>query len=256
MFTAMMAVAFVPRAARAQATPCGASRSVFAAVGIAQDDRVDASASAAQFEGRGEQYSVGGDAPFRRLCVVANIRAQAPALAATGRPLEHEHMLTDDGDLAALRRVSGFPDRHLSIWAGAELRGLLMVTSHVYPDRQRSTARFRFGMVSLGPVLRGQFVLGRSSITARLSSPVVGLVDHSYSAIWSGDSRPDFRVTSLSTLRGATGDMSYTWAVHPDLGINTAYRASMVRYDGARPVRSLTQSMTLGASVRFPAHHR
>jgi hypothetical protein len=137
----------------------------------------------------------------------------------------------------------------MSLDVGVDARGSLAATQHSFADAARSVSTFRLGVASLGPAARVRMNVRDARIDASISSPIVSLVDHSYSALWSGDERADPRIVSPSTLRAANVQLAISRTIGRGVGLSATYTASALRFDGARPVRTLSQSALLGITL-------
>src|SRR3569832_745300 len=71
-----------PRSATSQGAPCRAASGFTFAVGVGQHDRVDASASPGQFQGRGIEGALSGALGVRETCLVGSVGAGTRALSA------------------------------------------------------------------------------------------------------------------------------------------------------------------------------
>jgi hypothetical protein len=241
--------------ARAQSAPCGGT-TVFAAAGGVQNDRVDASVSPAQFQGRGGSLSAGGQLHSGSLCFALRAQIAAHSLSATSGSVGRERLIDGDVGITALRDLVATPSRSASLAIGAQWATTFSTTAHTYANSSQSVERFRLGVSSLGPAIRGRLALGSGEMIAQLSTPLVGLVEHSYLAIWSGSDGPDLRLATVGSLRGADGEIAYARPLPRGLDALFTYRVSALRLDDARPVRSLSQSFTLGVRIPLSARRR
>jgi hypothetical protein len=167
-----------------------------------------------------------------------------------------ERLIDADVGVAVLRRLSGSTESRHWFAAGVELRGSIAATSHAYADPQATVSQFRIGVASLGPAALWRVRLGSNAATVQVSSPLVAVVDHPYSAVWSKNAAPQLKGATIAQLRGLDGAISYSFA--PDRRVSTlaTYRVSALRYDDFRPVRALTQSFSVGLRVRLSQDRR
>jgi hypothetical protein len=237
----------LPGALFAQSADCGLPASLYAAAGVAQHDQVDATIAPEQFEGRGGDYTFGLDFSADRFCLLTTARGGAHSLTAVRNSLGREDLIDGGGSIALLRAISS--PRALTFFAGAELRADVSDTRYAYSNPQQTESEFRLGVATLGPAVMTRLVLGHSAATMQLSSPLAALVDHPYTALWSGNSGPAVRAVSLNALRGVNATLAYTFNVTRSIGFRASYSAALLRYDDSRSVRTLTQSLAAGARV-------
>ena len=234
----------------AQATACNPTSATLAA-GIGQSDRVDMTASPMQFGGRGLDLSGSFEHSHGAFCILATGRGGAKTLRAETSSTASERLMDGDASVAVLRSFDGGESSPRVFAVGTEVRGSLAVTRHAYADFGRTVSSFRLGLVSLGPVLRWRERIGSGFATAQLSSPVIAAVDHPYSTVITGGISPNVRIVSLNALRGADVRIAYEPFGYRSMALRAMYNASVLRYDDASPVRSLTQSLNLGIVKRL-----
>src|SRR3954464_2570904 len=124
----------------AQSSQCAEPGAVSIRAGLTQNDRVDLSASPAQFQGRGSDVTGEMLASRGGLCWIASARGGARTLRSSDVLVGHERLIEGDASLAALHLVAG-EDSRISVSAGAEIRGSLALTTHTYSDAEGSTSR-------------------------------------------------------------------------------------------------------------------
>jgi hypothetical protein len=233
---------------RAQSPACSPSLAPTAtlAAGIGQSDRIDRTASPAQFGGRGLDVNASLERSFGSLCVTAFGRGGHKTLTSTTGSSATERFTDGEIAITALRSLNNNPEARRSLSLGVEARAELGFTSHTYADHNMST--FRAGVASLGPALRWRQQIGGGSAVVQLATPLVGLTDHPYVP---GRADPNLKFASLGSLRGANGLVSYEFSPRERLGIIASYRISSMRFDNVRPVRSLTQTFTIGIATRL-----
>ena len=90
-----------------------------------------------------------------------------------------------------------------------------------------------------------------SVVQFRLSTPVIGLVDHPYSDLKVPNAADDFRAASIGSLRGLTGTVSYAPIDSRRFGLMWTDRVALVRYDDVQPVRAVSQTLTVGLVTRL-----
>jgi hypothetical protein len=233
---------------RAQSPACPSSTTATIAAGIGQSDRVDMTASPVQFGGRGLDVNGSLERSFGSLCVVASGRGGRKTLSpATG--LSSLERLTDgEMSITALRAFRAEPSAPRALAFGAELHGELALTDHSYTDPERTVSTFRVGVLSLGPAVRWRQPLLGGTAVMQLASPVISVVDHPYTA---GRSDLRLQTASLGSLRGLQGLVSYELPPVRGLSLRATYRASGLWYDDVRPVRSLSQTLSIGIATHL-----
>ena len=234
----------------AQATACTPTSATLAA-GIGQSDRVDMTASPMQFGGRGIDLSGSFEQSHGTFCILATGRGGAKTLRAVTSSAASERLTDGDASIALLRSFGGGESSTRTFAVGAEVRGTLAVTKHAYADFGQTISSFRFGMVSLGPVLRWRERIGAGYVMAQLSSPAIAAVDHPYSAVITDGASPNMRVAFANRLRGGDLRVAYEPFAYRSMSLRAMYNASVLRYDDVSPVRSLTQSLNLGIVKRL-----
>jgi hypothetical protein len=234
----------------AQATACAPTSATLAA-GLGQSDRVDMTASPAQFGGRGLDVSASLERTRGAYCFVVSGRGGAKTLRAVTPSAARERLMDGDGSIALLRSFSRGESPRRVFAFGAELRGTLAVTEHAYADLGRTVSEFRIGAMSLGPVVRWRERIGAGFAVAQLSAPAIAVVDHPYAALTVGRDAPSLRVVSVNDLRAGSLFVAYEPFAYRAVSLRFAYNATVLRYDDVRPVRSLTQNLTLGVVTRL-----
>lgn len=241
---------FTSRAQAPSSSTCAAQQPTLnLSAGLAQSDRVDQTASPVQFGGRGADFSATYERARGALCFSTTGRGGVKTLNPTNGIASKERLIDAELGVAALRTVGASANGKRAFALGAEMRGQLAVTSHYYTDPELSTSQFRFGVLSLGPAARWRESIRGGTAVVQLSSPLFSVVEHPYAAITDGRSGPRLDFTSVNALRGLQGSVSYEWAATRRMSILTRYQAGWMRYDDIRPVRSLTQSFSVGITT-------
>ena len=231
----------------AQSAACGAAPTaslLTLSAGVGQSDRVDATASPFQFRGRGLDVAAAFARASGRTCVTADADGGTKLLSSREGTSATEKLAEANAGIAAVRATSV---RGLAL--GLDARGLIAVANHEYDDPRHEIATYRIGAISLGPAVRFTASVAGGDALVQLSTPLVALIDHPYVAVWTTDPEPSFRFASAARYRGAHATVSYT--VHAWRGVESvvSYRMNGVRYDDVHPLRSLSQSLTLGTVV-------
>jgi hypothetical protein len=230
----------------AQSPACPRSTTATLAAGLGQSDRVDMTASPMQFGGRGLDINGSIERSFGSVCVVTSGRGGRKTLTPTTGSSSLERLTDGELSITALRAIRAEPSAPRALAFGAELHGELAVTNHAYTDPERTVSTYRVGLLSLGPAVRWRQPLFGGTAVMQLASPVVSLVDHPYTA---GTSDLRVQAATLSSLRGLQGLVSYELPPVRGLSLRATYRASGLWFDDVRPVRSLSQTLSIGIAT-------
>jgi hypothetical protein len=250
----MLALVALPRVATAQTGTCRATKGFTLALGAGQHDRVDAGASPGQFQGRGVEGAIAGAVDARALCVVAFAGAGTRSLNAVSGSFGREQMFDGNIGLDLLRPLSS-EDSRFAVAAGVAARADLSVTAHYFNDPGQTRSWYRMGVLSLGPSVHASTNAFGMQLVASASTPVIAAVDHPYGAVWGGDISPHFRAASPTTLRGVDAQLGVIRPIGRRTSLSLTYDVHALRYDDALPVRSLSQRVLIGVTLR-PRDHR
>ena len=253
---ALVVLAAVPAAALAQGEPCARPTSVHASLGLSQSDRADAAINNTQYQGRGPQLSVGATANVRSLCVEAFATGGAHYLRPVAGGFGSERVLDGRADLYLLKPVASSADGRATLAVGLGTQANFTGTSHSFADGQGTTSHYRLNVGSIGPAFDASYHILGGRLFAVGTVPLVSVVDHPYVAASSLDPLPGLRVASWSSLRGGSGQFGYERPLSRFLTGTLAYQVSGLRYDDARPVRTLSQMLTFGFRLTRPTEHR
>lgn len=232
----------------AQSPACGRPATLSLAGGVAQHDHVDETASPFQFQGRGAELAAWGEQSLGRYCLTLDAQGGRTTLTTRQGTSALEQVIGADGGVALLRAIGG---RTVRLAAGLALRGDLTTTSHDYTDPEHLVAVYRFGTIALGPALRADARVLGGWATLELSSPAVAIVDHPYTPVWPSAGAA-LRLVSPTQLRGVHAALVVAPLSWHDVTPVIAFRANALRYDDVHPVRTLTQTLTLGATLVLP----
>ena len=230
----------------AQSPACPPSTTATLAAGIGQSDRVDMTASPIQFGGRGLDINGSFERSFGSLCVVASGRGGRKTLTPTTASSSLERLTDGEMSITALRAFRAEPSAPRALAFGAELHSELAVTDHAYADPERTVSTYRLGLLSLGPAVRWRQPFLGGTAVVQLASPVLSLVDHPYTP---GTGALRVQAASLGSLRGLQGLVSYELPPVHGLSLRASYRASGLWFDDVRPVRSLSQTLSIGIAT-------
>jgi hypothetical protein len=229
--------------------PCAATP-ITLSVGVSQSDRVDNTVSPMQFHGRGVDVAGSAEHAAGAWCFAAEARGGTKTLTSSVPSAAREQLAEGDASLALLRAISPLAAARHALALGLEARGDLAFTQHLYADPAGTQSRFRVVVLSLGPTARWRGAVPGGWLNARLSTPLVSLVDHPSADLTANAEGPNFRTATFSSLRSVNGQLSYEVGLRKNLSLVAAYRFSTMRFDDLRPVRSLSQMLTLGVVRR------
>jgi hypothetical protein len=235
--------------ASAQRGGCVRAGAIALGAGMAQRDRADASIAPGQFEGRGPSATLDVQRSMHGACLVMHADGGMATLAPLPGAFGRERLIDGSADVEALVPLVGSPDGRATLSIGATAQLGLGVTDHTFTDPGRTSATFRLGTLSLGPAMRASYATRVVRLSAGVAIAATSLVDHSYTPVWSSDLSPSLRVAWWNTLREARGDVTAERTIAPGVAARVEFRAEGLRYDDARPVRALSQSLTFGLSL-------
>ena len=160
-----------------------------------------------------------------------------------------ENVLQGELRAAALRTLNG--DRAWTFSAGAAASVRVVGTEHWYPAPYDSRAGFVAGFATVGPSAQVRRSIGDGTAQLELDAPVFGFSDRTYSETKSNQTPLDIRRVGPGELRTLNGAVSYAPAPLGRVGLIFAYRFSLLNYRDAQPLRSASQSFSIGLSRYF-----
>jgi hypothetical protein len=145
---------------------------------------------------------------------------------------------------AALRSVGD--DRGWTFSAGASAGLWGIGTEHRYPAPYESRAGFFAAFATVGPAaeLRRPFLGGAARL--ELDAPVFGFSDRSYSETKTDQPLWDLHRVGPREMRALNGALTYAPAPLGRVGLLFSYRFSMLDYRDAQPLRTASQSFSIG----------
>jgi hypothetical protein len=233
-----------PVIAGAQTGPCRTTAPFSIAVGAGQHDRADASASPAQFEGRGVEAAIAGARKLRGFCIVGLADGGARSLHAVTGTFGRERLIDADAGFDVMRPVSS------RIAGGIAVRASISATRHAFDDAAHSVAWFRYATLSAGPALRTATGVPGALLRVALSAPLAASIDHSYGAIWSGNRAPRLQTATWPRFRGIEARVSAERPIGSRTSATLTYDVRASRYDDTRPIRALSQRLMIGIAAR------
>lgn len=253
---ALVVLAAVPAVALAQSEPpCARPTSLNASFGLSQSDRADAAINGTQYQGRGPQFSVGGAANARSLCVEAFATGGAHYLRPVGGGFGSERILDGRVQLSVLKPIAASPGNRATLSLGLAAQVAATDTKHAFAEAS-GISNYRLGVGSVGPAVDASYRTMGGRVFAAAMIPLVSVVDHPYVAVSSLDPMPGLRVATWSSLRGGSGQLGYERPLSRFLTGTLAYQVSGLRLNDARPVRTLSQMLTFGFRLTRPTEHR
>jgi len=166
-----------------------------------------------------------------------------------------ERVLDGRADLFVLKPVASSATNRATLALGLAAEVNVTGTKHSFADGL-NTSNYRLGVGSIGPAFDASYRMLGGRVFAVATVPLVSVVDHPYVAASSLDPTPGLRVASWSSLRGGSGQLGYERPLSRYLTGTLAYQVSGLRYDDARPVRTLSQMLTFGFRLTRPTEAR
>lgn len=240
--------------ANAQGVGCGRGNSFAASAGINQSDRADASIAPAQFEGRGPVATLSGEMNARGACVTAFVTGGVRSLTPVAGTFGRERLIDGYADIEGLAPV--FTSSRAMLSLGVAAQTSIAGTTHTFTDPNATTSTFRLGVLSLGPAVRATYAAPHFRLSGGLTVGVASLVDHSYAAVWAQDLSPSLRFAWLNTLRSASASIDIERPITRAISARIGYRVYGLRFDDARDVRTLSQSLNFGLSLTRGSERR
>jgi hypothetical protein len=226
------------------------------AAGFARADQFDATASPLRFDGQGFDLSAHYDRTSARYAFTASFNAGRRDLSSATAVADIGESVTGGEFRVALRRlVRQSPDGN-GLSVGADVTTMLDVTAHQYDDPAHSLLHFVLGSVTAGPAAAWSQSIAGGTGVIRFGVPLVGLVDHPYSRTRNASAPFEARFATVSSMHGATADISYSPASNRRFGIEYAYHLSTFSYADVQPIRSMSQTFSIGAVMRFGSNAR
>ena len=248
MHSAWLIAILAPRGS-AQSSPPPTDTRLSLSAGFAWDDRRDDTASPLRFGGRGWSAALGYDRLVMNYSTLGWLDGGEQSLT-SGATQSTERLSSGALDVMLLRHV-GAPASSRRIDLGLDVRTSLAITSHRYADPSLPSTTFAFGLFALGPAASVRQEIGGGVARASVSTPAIAWVDHPYSEIRSATSRVQMRFASITRLRAVDVGFSYAGNERRRIGVTYAYRLGVLRYDDVQPVRSITQTLSIGVTARL-----
>jgi len=242
------------RSVAAQSAPAASSAAAELRVSAGRrwSGQVDESISSRHFIGSGFGAAAELRWIVRGTLFDASLTGGSAAIDPTsGANGSRERVSSGDLRLAAMRRLGGDASSSDGFAVGVGLRAMTSFTSHDIAAPQPISSQYLLGALSLGPRIawRRQMVGGR--IDATLGTDLVSLVDRPFGRIDGG--RPPFAlsVASLSRLRTGNAALSYSTGTNRRVGLVTTYTLDLLDYRDVQRVRTVAQSLAIGARLRL-----
>lgn len=218
-------------------------------VGPTRSGLVDLSSSALRYEGWGVHGAAGWRSVGERLRVEAWIAGGAAGLDSriTSQDWNRESAYEVELRMDLLRRVATFPDRGLSLFAGAEVGLAAIGRFHSYAWGADELFADGFGTAAVagmweyrrqsGTVVSGTAAVPLLSVVAR--TPYYGLKD-----------LPDAGVEGPLGLTGLSHTIRLERPLSPRVTALLDYRTVLVRHDAPRPLTLVRHWMGAGIELR------
>ncbi len=229
-----------------------ASASLSVSAGFSWNDRRDLSASPLLFGGHGGDFGLAAQRTLGHASLQFSLHGGARTLASSSNSAPAtEHLTELQAHIWLMRRLHLQPIATDGLLIGLALESSAALSAHDYTDPARRVSHFVLGIVTLGPAASWRQTVHGGLATLEIATPVTAAVAHSYSAVNQQNSAVNLRVVSLGALRGVTSSLSYAPWKSQRVGVLYLYRLSALRYDDVQDVRLVSQSLSVGAVVRF-----
>ncbi|HEV8449104.1 MAG TPA: hypothetical protein VGQ44_19890 [Gemmatimonadaceae bacterium] len=153
---------------------------------------------------------------------------------------------------AALRTVADAYGWSFSAGATAGLWG--MATEHRYPAPYDSRAGFFAAFAAAGPAAQARRPILGGLAQLEVDAPVFGFSNRAYSETKTGQPLWNVQRVGPRELRALDGALTYAPAPLGRVGLLFSYRFSILDYRDAQPLRSASQSFSIGLSRAFGAY--
>lgn len=233
-----------PTGVRDQARPGGWNFT--GSLGSYHTTRRDETASPFRFGGRGI-LGIGG-IEYRSSHYRFQTEAQGTSLhLASGATQTAVQLVTASLGASMLRRFRTM--RATQIDAGIETRFSADITEHSFAVSSVAPTKYRFATFTLAPDVRASTVLSWGTLRARVTSPLLGWVDHPYSAVKSANDGYGACFATVRQLRRIDADIRYVSPARFGMRTVLGLRAGAINYDDAQPVRAVTNSISAGVML-------
>ncbi|MEP6621755.1 MAG: hypothetical protein ABJE47_20680 [bacterium] len=253
--TAAVMCLLCAHAVRSQSTsaPACVTASRFGiSAGLVWNERRDLSASPLRFGGRGGLIALDYERAFGRFSLESSLSGGTRSLeSSSGSAPATERLADGQWHAGLLRRFDVVPPSLGELAFGMDVGTAVALTQHDYRDPARRVSNFVFATTAIGPAISWRQPLLGGTARVHFSTPLAAVVAHSYSAINEQNAATQQRLVSVGTLRGANGAISFAQNETRRVAAVYVYRFSALRYDDVQPVRTLSQTLSVGIVTRF-----
>ncbi len=217
--------------------------------GFADSQHRDMSVSPLTFNGAGYNASV----RYEHFSAHSNFTVLGSWDAQRLRPLDASVDASErvmQGGIRAAEMHSFGDSRAWTFSAGASAAAWAIDTDHRYADPDASHAGFIATFATLGPAVSVRRAIGGGAAQLELDAPLFGFSDRSYS-VAQDQSVFDLRRIGPREIGAVNGAITYAPAPLGRLGLSFAYRFSFLNYRDAQPLRTASQSFSIGLSRYF-----
>jgi hypothetical protein len=221
--------------------------------GVSQGARLETTASPRTFGGPGFAASLDFHRSFSAQrwtfasSIGTDLRRFRPTVSGEGGD---EQLVEGNLSTMLLRRISGGGGAASNFSMGLATELGVTRTVHRYADPASHISDFMFTSATMGPAVAWTRSIRGGVANIELSSPLIGLVDHPY-ADYRGNTFDRVRVATAAELRGFSGTLRYAPAERAGFGLIYAYHFDLTRYADIQPMRSASQSFSIGIRKRF-----
>ena len=219
--------------------------------GVSWTVRRDLSASPLAFGGLGADAAVTLERDLERTSLQLFLRDSERHMSSAATPPASERVMQTQAGAGFLRRLNHPESGIGELRLGLMIESSLALTTHHYADPTHRVSSFVFHATTMGPVVAWRKAMLDGYLRAQLSTPIVGVVVHSYSVVNEEGDATTRRVVTPAALRELSGSVSFAPVTTRRLGVIYTYRIDASRYDDIQSVRSASQSVTIGAVLEL-----
>lgn len=217
--------------------------------GFADSQHRDVSVSPLTFNGSG--YNTSGN--YEHFSAHSTFSVDATWDAQHFRPQDasidaNERVLQGSVRVASMRSIGD--TRAWTFSAGVSGAAWGIDNQHQYADPEGSRAGFFAAFATIGPALAVRRAIAGGAAQFAIDAPLFGFSDRSYS-VAADQSVFDLRRIGPREIGAWNGALTYAAPPVRDFGLVVAYRFSSLNYRDAQPLRTVSQSFSIGLARYF-----
>ncbi len=217
--------------------------------GFADSQQRDASVSPLTYNGAGYSASAG----YEHFSAHSNFTIVGMWDAQRFRPLDASVDASErvmQGSIRAAEMRTFGDERGWTVSAGASASAWAIDTDHQYSDPDASRAGFLATFAAVGPAVAVRRAIAGGAAQFALDAPLFGFSDRSYS-VAQDQSVFDLRRIGPRELGALNGVLTYAPPPLGSVGLVFSYRFSFLNYHDAQPLRTASQSFSVGFARYF-----